>query len=194
MSGEATDHGSLAAESFVDARPATPVAVRWIELILFGSRWLVAPFLFGLVAGLAALLYKFLFKLTDFILQVGSAESKEIIVDILGLVDMTLTANLIIIVICSSFENFIRPIDTAEHPDWPKGLVRIGFSGLKQKLLGSIVAIAAVNALEWFTDIDRNTDSVKLGWVVGILLAFAVAMLVLAVADRVAEGGGDNRH
>jgi hypothetical protein len=42
--------------------------------------------------------------------------------------------------------------------------------GLKQKLLGSIVAIAAVNALEWFTDIDRQADSVKLGWVVTILL------------------------
>ncbi len=193
MSGEAKEHGARVAESPGDARLATPAAVRWIELILFGSRWLVAPFLFGLVAGLAVLLYKFLFKLMDFILQVGNANSKEVIVDILGLVDLTLTANLIVIVICSSFENFVRPIDTADHPDWPKGLVRIGFSGLKQKLLGSIVAIAAVNALEWFSDIDRHADSVKLGWVVGILLAFAVAMLVLAVADRVAEGG-DKEH
>jgi uncharacterized protein (TIGR00645 family) len=193
MSGEAKDHGLRAAESPGDARLATPVAVRWIELILFGSRWLVVPFLFGLVAGLAVLLYKFVFKLKDFILQVPGADSPEVIVGILGLVDLTLTANLIVIVICSSFENFVRPIDTEDHPDWPQGLVRIGFSGLKQKLLGSIVAIAAVNALEWFTDIDRHADSIKLGWVVGILLAFAVAMLVLAVADRVAEGG-DKGH
>jgi uncharacterized protein (TIGR00645 family) len=59
---------------------------------------------------------------------------------------------------------------------------------LKQKLLGSIVAIAAVNVLEWFMDIERHADNTKLAWVVGILLAFAVAMLVLAIADRVSKG------
>lgn len=167
---------------------------RWVELIVFSSRWLVAPFLFGLIVGLAALLFKFIVKLADFVAQLYVAEPTEVIVGILGLVDLTLTANLIVIVICSSYENFVQPIDTAAHPNWPQGLVRIGFSGLKQKLLGSIVAIAAVNALEWFTDIDRHTDSIKLAWVVGILLAFAVAMLVLAVADRVAGGGEEKGH
>jgi uncharacterized membrane protein YqhA len=66
-------------------------------------------------------------------------------------------------------------------------LLGIGFGGLKQKLLGSIAAIAAVNVLEWFMDIDRSVDNVKLGWVVGILLAFALAMLILAIADRISE-------
>jgi len=102
-----------------------------------------------------------------------------------------LVANLIVIVICSSYENFVSPIDYSKHPTWPPGLVNIGFSGLKQKLLGFIVAIAAVSVLEWFTDIDRKADSVKLAWVVGILLAFAVAMLVLAIADRVSSATED---
>jgi uncharacterized protein (TIGR00645 family) len=93
-----------------------------------------------------------------------------------------------VIVICSSYENFVAPSDYAEHPNWPPGLVRIGFSGLKQKLLGSIVAIAAVNALEWFASIDQQVDSTRLAWVVAILLAFAVAMLVLAMADRLSAG------
>jgi uncharacterized protein (TIGR00645 family) len=166
----------------------------WFELIIFSSRWLVAPFLFGLIVGLAVLLFKFIIKLADFVMQVHTSEPADVIVGILGLVDLTLTANLIVIVVCSSYENFVVPINTAEHPDWPQGLVRIGFSGLKQKLLGSIVAIAAVNALEWFSDIDRHADSVKLGWVVGILLAFAVAMLVLAIADRVASGTDGKGH
>ena len=160
---------------------------RWIEWIVFSSRWLVVPFLFGLIAGLAALIFKFGVKLVDFMLQITAGESTEIIVGLLGLVDLTLIANLVVIVICSSYENFVAPIDYAEHPNWPPGLVRIGFAGLKQKLLGSIVAIAAVNTLEWFADIDRQADSVKLGWVVGILLAFAVAMLVLAAADRLSS-------
>jgi uncharacterized protein (TIGR00645 family) len=163
--------------------------VRIIEVIIFGSRWLVTPFLFGLILGLAALIVKFGVKLFDFVLAIRTAEPTEVIVGILGLVDLTLTANLIVIVICSSYENFVAPIDYAEHPNWPPGLVRIGFAGLKQKLLGSIVAIAAVNALEWFADIDRQADSTKLGWVVAILLTFAVAMLVLAIADRVSGEG-----
>jgi uncharacterized protein (TIGR00645 family) len=166
--------------------------IRLIESIVFGSRFLIIPFLLGLIVGLAALIFKFGAKLVAFVLHISAGESTEAIVGLLGLVDLTLTANLIVIVICSSYENFVAPSNYAEHPSWPPGLVRIGFSGLKQKLLGSIVAIAAVNALEWFADIDRQADSAKLAWVVGILLAFAVAMLVLAMADRISAG--NNGH
>ena len=166
----------------------------FIEMIAFSSRWLVAPFLLGLIFGLAVLLWKFVVKLVDFVTQVHGAETSDAIVGILNLVDLTLVANLIVIVICSSHENFVSPIDYSKHPTWPPGLVNIGFSGLKQKLLGSIVAIAAVSVLEWFTDIDRKADSVKLAWVVGILLAFAVAMLVLAIADRVSSATEDRPY
>jgi uncharacterized protein (TIGR00645 family) len=158
---------------------------RALEAIIFNSRWLVAPFLLGLIIGLAALLYKFAFKLVDFVVELQTIDPNTAIVGILRLVDLTLTANLIIIVICSSYENFLASIDHTGHPTWPNGLLRIGFAGLKQRLLGSIVAIAAVSVLEWFIDIDENADNQKLAWVVGILLAFAVAMLVLAIADRV---------
>ena len=157
---------------------------RAIEALIVNSRWLVTPFLLGLVVGLAALLYKFVLKLFEFITEVHAAIPTEVIVGILNLVDLTLVANLIVIVICSSYGNFLAPINPKRHPDCPEGLIRIGFSGLKQKLLGSIVAIAAVNVLDWFMDIERNADNAKLAWVVGILLAFAIAMLVLAIADR----------
>jgi uncharacterized protein (TIGR00645 family) len=165
---------------------------RLIELIAFSSRWLVVPFLFGLIAGLAALIFKFAMKLVEFALHVQAADATETITGLLGLVDLTLTANLVVIVICSSYENFVAPIDYTVHSNWPPGLVRIGFAGLKQKLLGSIVAIAAVNVLEWFADIDRQADSVKLGWVVAILLTFAVAMVLLAIADRVSGEGREH--
>jgi uncharacterized protein (TIGR00645 family) len=157
---------------------------RFVEAIVFNSRWLVAPFLLGLVVGLAALALKFLIKLFDFVMQIPAAPPADVIVGILTLVDLTLIANLIVIVICSSYENFLTKPDSTKHPDWPEGLMNIGFSGLKQKLLGSIAAIAAVNVLEWFMDIERHADNTKLAWVVGILLAFAVSMLILAIADR----------
>jgi uncharacterized protein (TIGR00645 family) len=160
---------------------------RTVETIIYNSRWLVVPFLLGLIAGLVALVYKFIIKLAEFVMQIPAAAPADVMVGILTLVDLTLVANLIVIVICSSYENFVARIDPAEHPDWPEGLIRIGFSGLKQKLLGSIAAIAAVNVLEWFMDIERHADNIKLAWVVGILLAFATAMLILAIADRVSS-------
>jgi uncharacterized protein (TIGR00645 family) len=161
---------------------------RALEQIVINSRWLIAPFLLGLIVGLVALLYAFLVKLGEFVLRVRGAPEDEIIVGVLKLVDFSLTANLLLIVICAGYQNFVARITPREKPDWPEGLLGIGFGGLKQKLLGSIAAIAAVNVLEWFMDIDRSVDNVKLGWVVGILLAFAVAMLILAIADRISEG------
>jgi uncharacterized protein (TIGR00645 family) len=160
---------------------------RVFETVVFTSRWLVAPFLVGLILGLVGLVWRFVLKLVDFVIQIPDATPNDVIVGILMLVDLTLTANLIVIVICSSYENFLTRIDAAAHPEWPEGLARIGFSDLKQRLLGSIVAIAAVNVLEWFMDIERHADNAKLAWVVGILLAFAAAMLVLAIADRVSN-------
>ena len=157
---------------------------RAIETIILNSRWLVAPFLLGLIVGLAALLYTFILKLGAVLAMARIAPEEEVIVGLLKLVDLSLTANLLLIVICSGYENFVARIDPAEHGRWPGGLIGIGFSDLKQRLLGSILAIAAVNVLEWFMDINRSVDNVKLGWVVGILLAFAFAMLVLAIADR----------
>jgi uncharacterized protein (TIGR00645 family) len=167
---------------------------RGLEAIVFNSRWLVAPFLLGLIVGLMAMVYKFAFKLFEFILQLDRSPPSDVMVGILTLVDLTLTANLIVIVICSSYENFVSPIASADHPRWPPGLTKIGFSGLKQKLLGSIVAIAAVNVLEWFMDIDRQADGTKLAWVVGILLTFAVAALILAIADWISSLSNKAEH
>jgi uncharacterized protein (TIGR00645 family) len=167
---------------------------RAIESLFFSSRWLMAPFLFGLMVGLCGLLYKFGLKLVEFFQTVQEAKYNDVIVGILSLIDLSLVANLILIVICSTYENFVRPINAAAHPNWPDGLIRIGFAGLKQKLLGSLVAITAVQVLEWFMDIENHLDPVKLGWVVGILLAFAVTMLILALADYLSARTGGKTH
>ena len=100
------------------------VIERAIEGLFFSSRWLMAPFLLGLVAALLGLLYRFSIGLFNFVLQLKNADSNDMIVGILSLIDLTLIANLILIVICSSYENFVRPVNAADHPDWPGGLMR----------------------------------------------------------------------
>jgi uncharacterized protein (TIGR00645 family) len=166
--------------------PMGPVE-RAIGTVILQSRWLAAPFLIGLIVGLAALVFTFVIKLIAFLRLAQTAPEDEVIVGILKLVDLSLTANLLLIVIFSGYENFVAPIHDEGAVNRPEGLIGIGFSGLKQKLLGSILAIAAVNVLEWFIDIDRGVDNTKLTWVVGILLALSVAMLVLAIADRLGD-------
>ncbi len=170
------------------------LARRVVGAVIINSRWLIAPFLFGLIIGLAALLYRFVMRLIDYVVSGSGSDTSAIIVGILKLIDLTLIANLILLVICSSYENFVTRVDATSHPDWPQGLFNITFAGLKQKLLGSIAVIAAVYVLEWFMDIEQSADNTKLAWVVGILLAFAVAMLVLALADRVSNAGNGEPH
>ena len=76
---------------------------RAIEVIIFNSRWLLVPFLLGMVVGLAALLYMFIIRLGELLARVGVAAEEEVIVGVLKLVDLSLIANLMVIVICSSY-------------------------------------------------------------------------------------------
>ncbi|MGH6777640.1 MAG: TIGR00645 family protein [Bradyrhizobium sp.] len=159
-------------------------AARGAEVALFSSRWLMAPFYVGLVVSLVVLLVKFIRVLWALILQMPGAKSIQTIHGVLSLIDITLVANLILIVVFSGYENFVSRIDTSDHPEWPVWMTKIDFSGLKQKLLASIVAIAAVHLLEVFLSADHAFDATRMAWLVGVLLAFVVSALLLALSDR----------
>jgi uncharacterized protein (TIGR00645 family) len=156
---------------------------RYIQASVFFSRWLLAPFLLGLLLCLFVLMYRFFGDLFLLAPQVPIMNWHELVTNVLNLVDLTLTANLVLIVIFSSYENFIRRIDAEAHPDWPKGLTQVDFGALKQKLLGSIVGIAAVDALAWYFDIEKYSDTSRLVWVLAFPVIFAIVMLLLAIAD-----------
>jgi uncharacterized protein (TIGR00645 family) len=156
---------------------------RYIQGAIFFSRWLLAPFLLGLLLSLFLLIYRFYADLYALAFEVRTDTWHEMVTSLLNLVDLALTANLILIVIFSSYENFIRRIDPAAHPDWPEGLTQVDFGALKQKLLGSIVGIASVDGLAWYFDIEKYTDTSRLVWVLAFPVIFAFVMLLLAIAD-----------
>ncbi len=156
---------------------------RYIQASIFLSRWLLAPFLLGLLLCLFLLIYRFFGDLFELARGMADSTWHDTVTGVLNLIDMALTANLILIVIFSSYENFIRRIDAADHPDWPEGLTQVDFGALKQKLLGSIVAIAAVDTLAWYFDLDKTPDTPKLLWVLAFPLTLALVMLILAIAD-----------
>jgi uncharacterized protein (TIGR00645 family) len=165
----------------------------WVlESLLFNSRWLMAPFYLALVVSLAVLLYKFSLLLFEFVLHVQSAKESDVILGVLSLIDVTLTGNLVLIVVFSGYENFVSRIDPGDHPDWPEWMTKVDFAGLKQKLMASIVAISAVQVLKAFMNIDTVFDAQKMGWLVGVHLVFVVSALLLALSDRWgADHGGE---
>jgi uncharacterized protein (TIGR00645 family) len=166
---------------------------RRLEGLIFNSRWLMAPFYLGLVVSLAVLLLKFLMLLWEFILHAPGANESDIILGVLSLIDVSLTGNLILIVVFSGYENFVSKIDPDGHPDWPDWMTKVNFGGLKQKLLASIVAISAIQVLKAFMNIDTVFDSGKMAWLVGIHLVFVVSAFMLAMSDRWSDGdhGGE---
>lgn len=172
-----SDHDSSRVETF-------------FEQLLFGARWLLAPFYFGLAVSLIVLLIKFLVELSHLALHAFTISESDTILGVLTLVDMALTGSLLIIVIFSGYENFVSKINHSGHKDWPEWMGTIDFSALKLKLLSSIVAISAVQLLKQFMTIKTVTPESEraLFWLVVIHVVFVISSVLLALSDRIAGG------
>jgi uncharacterized protein (TIGR00645 family) len=159
-----------------------------LQTFLFGARWLLAPFLICLVASLFALLFKLVQHAIHMVTHLVDSTEESVTLDILSLVDMTLVGSLIVLVVFSVYENFISPVDASKPRTWPAWMGDIDFTGLKIKLMSSIVAISAIQVLRAFIYI-RNTSDRDLAWVVGIHLALVVSALILALSDKLSDHG-----
>jgi uncharacterized protein (TIGR00645 family) len=160
-----------------------------LESFIFASRWILAPFYAGLALTLAVLLVKFAQELWHMTATAWGATESEVILGVLALVDLTLTGSLLVIVIFSGYENFVSKIDHSGHRDWPEWMGKIDFTGLKLKLLSSIVAISGVHLLKQFMSLKTVSDR-DLYWYVIIHMVFVTSSVLLALSDRIA-GHGD---
>jgi len=104
------------------------VMERLLENLLFRSRWLLAPFYVGLIAGILLLLAKFAEELWHLVVTLPAASGSDVIVGILALIDLSLVASLLIIIIFSSYENFVSKMDTGDNEDRPDWMGHVGFS------------------------------------------------------------------
>ena len=145
-----------------------------LEVLIFGSRWLLAPYYLGLVAALALLLVKFIKEFVHFVSLIFTAEGNDVIVGVLSLVDVVMVANLLIIIVFAGYENFVSRINTGDHEDRPTWMGHVGFAELKMKLIGSIVAISGIELLKAFMHVESMTNE-QLGWKVGIHMTFVVS-------------------
>jgi|RhiMetdeSRZDD1v2_1073273.scaffolds.fasta_scaffold162096_3 uncharacterized protein (TIGR00645 family) len=154
-----------------------------LERLLTASRWLLAPFFLGLALGIVILLIKFVQEFYKLAKEAMSLSEAEAILGMLSLVDLALTGALVMIVIFSGYENFVSKIDHTSDKRWPAWMGSIDFTALKIKLLGSIVAISAIQLLKQFMAVKSASDR-ELWWYAGIHVVFVVSSVLLALSDR----------
>jgi len=158
-----------------------------VEVALFNGRWLLMPFYIGLLLGLLVLVVKFAQEFWHLLTITSGASLKDTTISLLELLDIVLLANLIIIVIFSGYENFVSKIsvakDTEDRPSW---MGKVDFSGLKIKLIGSLVAISVIQLLAVFLE-PEMTDTDQIFWMIMIHLTFVVSGVLFAVMDYIAD-------
>ncbi|MGL5009238.1 MAG: TIGR00645 family protein [Paracoccaceae bacterium] len=155
---------------------------------LFASRWLMAPMYLGLVVSLAMLVIVFMRELYYYASTIMEMGADEGILAILTLIDLSLAANLLLIVLFSGYENFVSKLDIEETKDRPDWMGTVDFSGLKMKLIASIVAISGIHLLKVFMEIGKaNPEKVvtpgMMYLMVVIHLTFVVSGVLLALMD-----------
>ena len=162
---------------------------RILENGLFLSRWLMAPFYVGLVLALAMLLVVFVEEVVHAVPNVLGGGAEQAILTVLTLIDLSLAGNLVLIVIFSGYENFVSKINLEGHEDRPSWMGTLDFSGLKIKLVGSIVAISAISLLRAFMTITQSNavDEVRIFWLVVLHVTFVGSGLLFAMMDWVAS-------
>ena len=123
----------------------------YVEKGIFLSRWLLAPIYVVLCLALGIITFKVIQHFVISLPDIVSMKLKDVLMFVLQLVDMALIGNLVLMMIFAGYENFVSRIDVARNsPDKPSWMGQVDFSGLKLKLVASIVAISGINLLEAF--------------------------------------------
>ena len=158
------------------------------EKTLFASRWMMAPMYLGLSLSLAMLVVVFVRELFYYLPQVLVMSADKSILAVLTLIDLTLAANLLVIVLFSGYENFVSKLNIGETEDRAAWMGTVDFGGLKMKLIASIIAISGIHLLKRFMEIGQsNADKVfgdrELMWLVVIHMVFVLSGVFMALMD-----------
>ena len=153
------------------------------EKIIFASRWLQAPLYAGLIVGGVLYAYKFLIELIHLCATINQITETALMLGILTLVDITMVANLIIMVIIGGYSTFVSRMNIDNHEDKPEWLQKIDAGTLKIKLSGSLVGVSGIHLLQVFINI-KNHESEQIMWLVIIHVVFLLSSIMLAYSEK----------
>jgi uncharacterized protein (TIGR00645 family) len=157
----------------------------FIENVILASRWILVVFYLGLAAALGLYAISFGRKLWEYFSKVMVLEETDAILKILSLIDASLVASLVVMVMISGYENFVSQFDNVDEKKTELAwLGKIDASSLKIKVASTIVAISSIHLLQVFLNSDKFTDS-KLMWLTIIHMAFVFSALLLGYLDKI---------
>lgn len=154
-----------------------------IERMMYAARWLLAPIYIGLSLALVALGLKFfqeIFHVLPHVFEIGEA---DLVLVVLSLIDIALVSGLIIMVMFTSYENFVSRIELSEDTEKLSWLGTLDTNSLKSKVAASIVAISSIHLLKIFMN-AQNIDNEKLIWYVVMHLTFVISAVAMGLLDK----------
>ena len=151
--------------------------------IIFGSRWLQLPIYLGLIVVQGVYAYKFLAALTSMMLNLTSLSETQIMLAVLGLIDVVMIANLLLMVTVGGYETFVSRLRIDNNPDQPEWLDHVNATVLKVKLSMAIISISSIHLLQTFINASQMSEA-TMKWQVIIHLSFLVSAAALAYTDK----------
>ena len=158
-----------------------------LESSMFASRWFMAPVYVVLSLSLAIIMLKVIQEFMHNIPLMISMDIRNLLLFVLHIVDLALIGNLVLMILFAGYENFVSKIEAAkDSEDKPSWMGKVDFSGLKLKLISSIVAISGINLLEAFMSLKDHTDR-EIKWQIIIHIVFIASGVLLALMDWIAS-------
>lgn len=167
--------------------------IKQMESLIFWSRWLQAPLYLGLIVAQGVYVYHFIHELIILISKAAVIGETEIMLIVLGLIDVVMIANLLIMVIIGGYETFVSRLDLEKEEDKPEWLDHIDAGMLKVKLATALVGVSSVHLLKSFINAD-NMAPETIKWQVIIHLAFLLSAVALAVTDKITHWKPAAKH
>jgi uncharacterized protein (TIGR00645 family) len=152
--------------------------------LIFWSRWLQAPLYLGLIVAQGVYVYHFLVELIHLVAKASNIGETEIMLIVLGLIDVVMIANLLIMVTIGGYETFVSRLNLKEHPDQPEWLSHVNAATMKIKLSMALIGISSVHLLKTFINADQMTE-VTIKWQVIIHITFIFSAIAMAYTDRI---------
>jgi len=169
--------------------------------VIFWSRWLQAPLYLGLIVAQGVYVYHFMLELWHLVHDASRIGETEIMLIVLGLIDVVMIANLLIMVIIGGYETFVSRLNIREHPDQPEWLSHVNAATMKIKLSMALIGISSIHLLKTFIDVGTVTippgtapelaanlitaSEVEVKWQVIIHLTFIISAIAMAYTDRI---------
>ena len=152
--------------------------------MIFWSRWLQAPLYLGLIIAQGVYVYHFMVELVHLVSIASKITENEIMLIVLGLLDVVMIANLLIMVIIGGYETFVSRLNLTEHPDQPEWLSHVNAATMKIKLSMALIGISSIHLLKTFINAENMTEA-TIKWQVIIHVTFIMSAIAMAYTDRI---------